>query len=367
MTTTSNVAEIDKHFLGEAVTYDRMTFHSVFDEPFKLYGLYHPKEERTFKRIPSELAMKLNPYVKELYTNTSGARIRFRTDSTKILLRSILPKISFMDHMPKTGTSFFDLYVDGEYRTSFLHGNLGAIKPCSTQKSENTYDACITIGKKMMHDILIHFPLYNDVAHVFIALDDDASIEQAKEYTIKKPFVIYGSSITQGGCASHPGNAFPNMLSRRFDADILNLGFSSGGLAEPEIAEYIGSLDMSIFLYDYDHNAPTTDYLNKTHEPMFKTIREMQPDLPIIMASAADSLFGKMDSRRKIIKATYDNAIAAGDKNVYFIDGRTIYAPVGCSLCTVDNLHPNDLGFYMMANAYGQVIEEILLKQKNIL
>ena len=130
------------------------------------------------------------------------------------------------------------------------------------------------------------------------------------------------------------------------------------------MAEYIGNLDMSIFVYDYDHNAEEAEYLAETHERMFKIIREMQPDLPIIMASAADSMFGEIEARRSVIKTTYANAIATGDKNVYFIDGRDIYKPVGRSLCTVDHIHPNDLGFYMMANAFGDVIEKILAERK---
>jgi len=361
---TIDIAQIDKNFLGEELTYDGMTFHHVFDAPFKLYGFYKPYEEREFKRLPTEFIPKVNANVQALYKNTSGGRIRFRTDSTRILLRSILSKITKFDHMPKTGVSCFDLYVDGEYKNCFRHGHLSGVQKSSEEKIENLYDSNLTIGEKKMRDILINFPLYNNVDDVFIALDDDAIIEAPKPYTIEKPFVVYGSSITQGGCASHPGNAFPNILSRRFDIDFLNLGFSSGGKAEVEMAEYIGSLDMSFFLYDYDHNASNAPYLAETHERMFKILRKMQPNLPIIMASAADGHFGGMDERRNIIKATYDNAIAAGDKNVYFIDGRDIYAPVGRSLCTVDNIHANDLGFLMMANAYGAVIEKVLEKQK---
>jgi len=361
---TTDIAQLDKNFLGEEITYEGMTFHHVFDEPFKLYGFHNPHEEKVFKRMPTDVAMKLNKNVQALYTHTSGGRIRFRTDSTKILLRSILSKITKFDHMPKTGVSCFDLYVDGEYKNSFRHGNLGGIQASTQEKVENVYDSNISVGEKKMRDILINFPLYNNVDDVFIALDDDAVIEAPNPYTFEKPFVVYGSSITQGGCASHPGNAFPNQLSRRFDIDFVNLGFSSGAKGEDEMAEYIGSLDMSFFLYDYDHNASNAPYLAETHERMFKIIRKMQPNLPIIMANAADGWFGGMEERRNIIKATYDNAVASGDKNVYFIEGHTIYEPVGRSLCTVDHCHANDLGFYMMANAYGKVMEEILAKQQ---
>lgn len=349
--TKFDITKIDKNFLGEEITYDGMTFHHVLEEPFELYGLYKPHELKAFKRMPSEIAENINPSVKALHRHSSGGRIRFRTDSSKILLRSVLPPFDNFDHMPKTGFGCFDLYVDGEYKNSFRHS--------SKTTHGNVYDSTITVGDKKMRDILINFPLYTEVLDVSIALEDDAIVEAPKPYTFSKPFVVYGSSITQGGCASHPGNAFPNQLSRRFDIDFINLGFSSGGLAEIEMAEYIAGLDMSLFLFDYDHNAPTAEYLEETHERMFKIIRKQHPDLPIIMATAADSFFD-IDERRAVIKRTYDNAIAAGDKNVYYIDGHTIYAPVGRSLCTVDHIHPNDIGFLMMANAYGKIMETIL-------
>ena len=45
--------------------------------------------------------------------------------------------------------------------------------------------------------------------------------------------MIYGTSITQGGCASRPGMAYTNILSRRIDAPFINLGFSGSGRGEP--------------------------------------------------------------------------------------------------------------------------------------
>lgn len=350
-----DITKIDKNFLGEEIFYDGMAFHHISEEPFQVHGVFRPNKDDCFKRMPTEIAEKINPSVSALHRHTSGGRIRFRTNSKQILLRSILPPFDNFDHMPKTGFACFDLYIDGEYKNSFRHS--------SKKTYGNTYDSVITVGEQEMHDVLINFPLYNGVDDVFIALDDDAIIEAPKPYTHAKPFVVYGSSITQGGCASHPGNAFPNQLSRRFDIDFINLGFSSGGLAELEMAEYIASLDMSMFLFDYDHNALTVEHLEETHERMFKIIREKHPDIPIIMATAADYFFDQ-DERRAVIKKTYDNAVAAGDQNVYYIDGRTIYAPVGRSLCTVDHIHPNDIGFLMMANAYGKVMEEILGSKK---
>lgn len=355
--TAVDISKLDKNFAGEEIQYEGLKIYNVRDSLFRIYGLYKAYENGRFKRMPHAEAVKMNPNVQELYTHTSGGRIRFRTDSTRIFLRSILPSVTKFDHMPKTGASCFDLYVDGEYFNTFRHGVLNGLE--SQDKPENAYDSNLTFNEKKMRDVLINFPLYNSVEDVFIGLDEDAVILPAKEYAYGRPIVFYGSSITQGGCASHPGNAYFNILSRRLDADIVNLGFSSGCKGELAMAEYLANLDMSILVYDYDHNAGSAEYLKETHERMFNIIRKKQPNLPVIMITAADRKYG-IPERRDVIYQTYKNAVDAGDEHVYFIDGATIYAPVGRGLCTVDHIHPNDIGFLMMANAVEPVIRTIL-------
>jgi hypothetical protein len=213
-----------------------------------------------------------------------------------------------------------------------------------------------------MHDILINFPLYNNVDDVYIGLDDGATIEARKPYTIDKPFVVYGSSITQGGCASHPGNAYPAILSRRFHCDYLNLGFSGSAKGEVEIAEYIAALKMDLFVYDYDHNAPTADHLEKTHERMFRIIRKAQPNLPIVMMTSTSlpRCTDDKERRKAIIHKTYQNALESGDKNVYFLDGSTFFDEYDHGLATVEGCHPNDLGFVCIAKAVGDMLEKLM-------
>ena len=173
--------------------------------------------------------------------------------------------------------------------------------------------------------------------------------------------MYYGSSITQGGCASRPGMSYQAIVSRRFDYDYINLGFSGNAKAEDTIIDYIKNLDMSIFIYDYDHNAPTVEHLANTHEKMFKAIREAHPNLPIIMMSRPKFKLTDLEEQRlEIIKTTYNNAIASGDKNVYLITGKELTALCG-NEGTVDNCHPTDFGFASMAKAVGDVIEKIKL------
>ena len=58
--------------------------------------------------------------------------------------------------------------------------------------------------------------------------------------------------------------------------------------------------------------------------------------------------------RFEIIEKTYLNALKKGDKNVYLIDGKALMKEAEND-GTVDGCHPNDLGFYSMAKAVGDV------------
>ena len=127
----------------------------------------------------------------------------------------------------------------------------------------------IRFDKKTEREITINFPLYSSVADLYIGLDETAVLKKSLGYKHKKPIVFYGSSITQGGCASRPGNAYESIISRALQTDYINLGFSGNAKAEDEIAQYIKDLDMSVFIYDYDHNAPNLKHLEDTHQRMF--------------------------------------------------------------------------------------------------
>jgi hypothetical protein len=129
---------------------------------------------------------------------------------------------------------------------------------------------------------------------------------------------------------------------------------------------------MSVLVMDYDSNAPTPQHLWNTHYAFYKTVRDANPDLPIVMISHPSALhavnytlkvgpeWGSFADRRAAIHATYDRAVAAGDKNVYFIDGREIFAGDDWDACTVDGTHPNDFGFQRFAKYLEPLLRSIL-------
>lgn len=351
----TKLEDIDRNFAAPQISDEGMTLHEIRQPPFQLHGLCRPEEGGPFRRLPKEVAEATSDGVKWLAGNTAGGRLRFSTNSRRIRIVYRLPMVERMNHMPLSGSSSFDLYADGEYQGFFA----------GSQREDGFYEAIRYLpGEARMQQVMISFPLYNPVDELYIALDDGATVEAPRAYTYTPPIAFYGSSITQGGCASHAGNDYISMISRMLDADILNFGFSGSCRGEQTIAEYLGALDLSVFVMDYDHNSPTNE-LRERHQPFFRTFRKHHPTVPVLIVSAADPCFGdECPERKRILLKTYHDALAEGDRNVYFLDGDNIYAEVGFDYCTVDRIHPNDLGFYQMAKHIGAALRNILKVRK---
>lgn len=344
-----NISLIDSNFkVNTELNIEGIKFYDIKQPPFKFYGVFY--ENGKFRRLPESVAKTVNDGVYSLHTHTAGGRVRFRTDSPYVAIHTKMPVIGKMPHIALTGSAGFDLYIGKKYHGTF-------IPPFEIQDG---YESVIRFDSSEMRDITVNFPLYSEVAQLYIGVSEGATVSSAEPYKTEKPIVYYGSSITQGGCASRPGNSYESIISQRFDMDYVNLGFSGSAKAEDEIAEYISGLDMSVFVYDYDHNAPTAEHLKETHEKMFKTIRKANPDLPIVLLSRPKfTLTEEEETRLDIIKATYQNAVGNGDKNVYLIDGRELMKTAEDD-GTVDGCHPNDLGFMSMARELGELLEKVL-------
>ncbi len=347
-----DIASIDPNFRVESkIDKPDVRYYDVKQPPFRIFGVYY--DDGKFRRMPERVAAQVNPRVHVLHSNTAGGRVRFKTDSPYVAVFSKMPSIGKMPHFPLTGSAGFDLYVSEE-----TERYVGTFSPPFA--IEDGFEGVLDFPDARMREITVNLPLYSDVSELYIGVSKSAVIEAPKPYLPLKPIVYYGSSITQGGCASRPGMSYESILSRRFGIDYLNLGFSGNARAEETIAEYISGLEMSVFVYDYDHNAPTVEHLANTHERMFRTIRAAQPELPIVLlARPKYRLTDEEKKRLEIIRKTYQNAKDGGDRNVYLIDGPTLMQYAGDE-GTVDNCHPTDFGFASMARVLGDLLEKIL-------
>ena len=350
----SNITQVDKNFKIETtIEKEDIKFYDVKQEPFKVYGLIY---EDGFRRMPSEVAKSVSTGTLWLHAMAAGGRVRFKTNSPYIAINAKLSHVSKMSHFAFTGSIGFDMYLDERENGKGLRYIKTFVPP---QDISDSYEGVADCGNGEMREWVIHLPLYTAVEELYIGLSETAEIEPCTPYKVEKPVVYYGSSITQGGCASRPGNCYQNVVSRRLDVNHVNLGFSGSARGEDAMTDYIKGLDMSAFVLDYDHNSPTAETLQETHEKMFKAVREAHPELPIIIMERPKHYLTPSELKRcDIIRATYDNAIKNGDKNVYYLDHKQLTELSGDE-GNVDYNHPNDFGFYSMAKAVGDVLEEI--------
>ena len=357
--------EIDENLkLPTTIGKEDIVFYNVRRDPLKIYGLYSPKTEGPFLRLPADVAEATSPGVESLNKNTAGGRVRFSTDSKYIAIKCVMASPRHMVHMPMSGSTGFDIYRDTDSGSYFVGGFI----PSATFNGGEFESIVELYDCDGVRSYTINFPTYSGFEELYIGLEESAFVGSGASYAYDKPIVYYGSSITQGGCSSRPGTCYEAIISRKLNVDHVNLGFSGSGKGEPAMIEYISTLDPLIFVCDYDHNAPNAEHLESTHWNLYESFRAAHPTTPYVMITKPDFTKGHRLStdemkRRAVIHGNFMKGIEKGDKNLHFIDGESFFSGYADGAdCTVDGCHPTDLGFFLMAERIGATIKNILMK-----
>ena len=354
-----HISEIDRNFaVNDNINREGMRWFDPKQPPFTLHGLLY--DDNGYKRMDSAVAKAVNDGVFALHRHTSGGRISFETDSEYVAIY-VKCGIAQSSTMPLTSYTGFDLYLERE--DGSLEFTNAFVPPVTI---EGGYQGIFCFGEPGNHKVLIHFPLYNTVEVLYIGLSENCVINQYSPYPTEKPIIYYGSSITQGGCVSRPGNSYPAIVSRLSKTDFLCLGFSGSAHGEKEMADYIAAQPMSVFVLDYDHNdCDNRERLAQHHSMFYRTVRAANPEIPIIIMSApysARTFFRSHPAKSvAILRETYEKAKAAGDW-VYFIDGGVLFG-ADKDAALVDRIHPGDIGHLKMAHAIMQCLEDIANKE----
>ena len=193
-------------------------------------------------RLPDRFKEKVRPPVWAESGYPSGGRIRFASDTTALYIRA-KGGLTGSRGLSVVGRRGIDLFVNGMGwrpawpRTKDLH----AMKFFGN-------------AERKRREFTIYLPTYSEVEIAALGFDTDAQIWPAETFAVEKPVVYYGTSITQGGCASRVGNAWPAMVGRSCNVDFVNLGFSGQGKGEQSVAEIVAEVDASCFVMDWSQN-----------------------------------------------------------------------------------------------------------------
>jgi hypothetical protein len=310
-----------------------------------------------FWRLPAGAQSTVPKEVWNLALDPTGGRIRFRTDSSTVALRLEWPHPPAMRNMHAFGQSGVDLYVGNAY--------WGTAVPDKDAAPGKIYTHTYFRGQqRITREITIYLSLYSPMKVLEIGLDKDAVVEAPSTFAVTAPVVFYGTSITQGGCASRPGMSYQAILGRRLNLNHINLGFSGNGKGEAVIARTIADIDAAAFVLDFAQNNSDVDSLAQVYDPFIGVLRDRHPETPIVSITpiyAASEATGskRNEQMRALIRKVVSRRIAAGDAHLQLVEGTDLLGPSRAD-GLVDGTHPNDLGFQWMADGLADRLRKVL-------
>ena len=327
---------------------------------FPLYGKVSEQTNERYERLPSSLEGVSREPVWYLGRHSAGLFIRFRSNSTSIHARWESTFNNTMTHMTDTGTKGLDLYalVDGEWR-----------HVCSAQPQGKKSERCIIANMDPVErEYMLYLSLYDGVKSLEIGVEEGSMLDlpAVDRPSREKPVVMYGTSILQGGCANRPGMAHTNIIGRRLDREVINLGFSGNALLDMEIAELMASVeDPGLYVLDYVPNA-SAQAIDEVGEQFFRIIRDAHPEVPVVFIE--DVIFPHTIFDNKILEEVTKKNVAqkrlfkklkkSGEKRIYYISAEGMIGDDGEA--TVDAIHFTDLGAMRYVDHVLPVIKRAL-------
>lgn len=335
---TKTIFEIDKNMKNndlESIKEDDVTFYNLNND-----YLLGQAFRNDFKRLEN---IHVSDNVDILKKHPSGLNIIFQTDSKNIKLKAKLAGPAYMSHMTSVGTIGFSLYVLNKDKWAFL----GATKVLNKEYTANM----ISNMDKKMRTYRIYFPLYQELIDAYVGVDEKAKFEFVKPKMDN--LVIYGTSISQGGCATRPGMDYGAILGRLLNLNVINLGFSGSCKIEEVMTDEINKIDKKYLILELESNSPSYEHM-KTHLTYMLENLKNKDKFDIYLISHFADTEVLVNKNLKRYREGF-RQLQASFPYVKFIDGEKLTKSLGYE-GTVDGVHMTDLGFYDLAHKLAKII-----------
>ena len=330
------------------------------EESFLLEGtfIHDSLKENRYDRLPASYKEIVREPVWDLSKHSSGLSIRFLSNSSVITAKwEVLNNFS-MDHMPDTGIKGVDLYFKDNDEWQYINTGVPV-------GFNNEYKLVENMDNEL-REYKVFLPLYDGIKNIEIGVDSLSYVKKPMSNK-KKPIVFYGTSITQGACASRPGMAHTNIISRQLDRDVINFGFSGNGRMEESIANLISDSNPIFYVIECMPNMYPPDLVSNNTIPLIDTIRAKDFDTPIILVDLFTSPITALDKNairgtiemNNALKTQYDKMINNGYNNIIYLETQSA---LGNDFeGTVDAVHFTDLGFIRYSDFLVKKFEELEL------
>ena len=296
--------------------------------------------------------------------HSAGMALRFASDSPFISVKWHSIFKALMNHQTPTGTRGLDLYTlmpDGTW--TFVNSARPDVN------SHNTSARVISNMDPELREYLLYLPLYDGIDSIFIGTSPEAVFSQPNVSipSHDKPIIMYGTSLLQGGCANRPGMAHTNILARRLNREVINLGFSGNGQLDLEIADIIAAVpDPGLIVLDCVPNV-NVEQIDTLLVPFFEIIHKAHPDVPVLFVEDPYFPHLRFDNYARnqvytlnaLWKKHFDQLAAKYD-DLHYLPADHIMGTD--NEATVDGLHFADLGFMRYADLLEPIIRRIALK-----
>jgi len=331
---------------GFCFSQEPVVFYNALDFTLQGTAYYSDTKENPFHRLPTVEKEKVREKVWNLSTNSAGISIDFKTNSSFIKVKWEVINNFNMNHMTGTGIRGLDLYCKNRGKWQYV----GSGKPIE----KITERTLIKDMSKKMKEFRIYLPLYDGIESLEIGIDSTAKIEKSDKFT-GKPIVFYGTSITQGGCASRPGMAYTNIISRTLDKECINLGFSGNGWLQEPLANILAGIDAEMIIIDCLPNM-TIKMVHENIPPAIDIIRKANPDVPIVLVESVlfesayfnPVQYQELYDKNGALVYEFNKLMENNYRKIYLIRGKDLTG--NDHEGTVDGVHFTDLGFSRFAD-----------------